>query len=203
MKFKNKRSTEEQSKYLLLGSIIALSIAFSPYLFYLYEIFPSTPVWENSIFTYESKYYENVLTAAWTYLGKITPLFLLLIWFFTCKHWWYHAILIPTGMYAFQLVVAFYEDVYMDTSIFMDINGLIYLAPFFIIILSIVYLVRIKIFDRVYGIDLSELEETEISVFSPISDKDMKEIKNFQEEDETEKDEEPSNVILEDYYRKL
>lgn len=105
-------------------------------------------------------------------------------------------------MYAFQLVVAFYEDVYMDTSIFMDINGLIYLAPFFIIILSIVYLVRVKIFDRVYGIDLSELEETEISVFSPISDKDMKEIKTFQEE-EDEFDEEHSDVILEDYYRKL
>lgn len=105
-------------------------------------------------------------------------------------------------MYAFQLVVAFYEDVYMDTSIFMDINGLIYLAPFFIIILSIVYLVRVKIFDRVYGIDLSELEETEISVFSPISDKDMKEIKTFQEEDD-EFEEEHSDIILEDYYRKL
>ncbi|MCG9971741.1 hypothetical protein [Christiangramia crocea] len=202
MKFKNKRSTEGRSEFLLLGSIIALSIAFSPYLFYLYEIFPNTPVWENSFFTYESKYYLNVTTAMWTYLGKLVPLLLLLTWFFTCKHWWYHAILIPTGMYAFQLVVAFYEDVYMDTSIFMDINGLIYLAPFFIIILSIVYLVRIKIFDRVYGLDLSELEETEISVFSPISDKDMNEIKNFQEEEEFE-EEQTSEIILEDYYRKL
>ena len=152
MKLKSKQLTEGSSGFLLLGSIIALLIAFSPYLFYLYEIFPNGPVWENSFFRYESKYYLDVTTAMWTYLGKMTPLFLLLIWFFTCKHWWYHVILIPTGMYAFQLVVAFYEDVYMDTSIFMDINGLIYLAPFFIIILSIVYLVRIKIFDRVYGI---------------------------------------------------
>ena len=64
----------QRSEFLLLGSLIALSIAFSPYLFYLYEIFPSGPVWETSFFTYESKYYENVLTAAWTYLGKITPL---------------------------------------------------------------------------------------------------------------------------------
>ena len=104
-------------------------------------------------------------------------------------------------MYAFQLVVAFYEDVYMDTSIFMDINGLIYLAPFFIIILSIVYLVRIKIFDRVYGFDLSELDETEISVFSPISDRDLREIKDFQNEDSEEI--EHSNVLVEDYYRKL
>ncbi|MUP45553.1 hypothetical protein E0K83_07310 [Gramella sp. BOM4] len=205
MKLKSKQSTGDSSRYLLLGSLIALSIAFSPYLFYLYEIFPSTPVWENSFFTYESKYYEDVLTAAWTYLGKIVPLFLLLIWFFTCKHWWYHTILIPTGMYAFQLVVAFYEDVYMDTSIFMDINGLIYLAPFFIIILSIVYLVRIQIFDRVYGLDLSELDETDVSVFSPVSDKDLREIRSFQEEEEDEEAEveHSSEGILEDYYRKL
>ncbi|WP_244270315.1 hypothetical protein [Christiangramia echinicola] len=194
--------TEGRSEFLLLGSIIALLIAFSPYLFYLYEIFPNAPVWENSFFTYESKYYLNVTTAMWTYLGKMTPLFLLLIWFFTCKHWWYHVILIPTGMYAFQLVVAFYEDVYMDTSIFMDINGLIYLAPFFIIILSFVYLVRIKVFDRVYGLDLSELEETEISVFSPISDKDLKEVKSFQDEDDHEEIDQ-SNILVEDYYRKL
>ncbi len=202
MKFKSKRLTEGRSEFLLLGSIIALSIAFSPYLFYLYEIFPSTPVWETSFFSYESKYYENVLTAAWTYLGKITPLFLLLIWFFTCKHWWYHVILIPTSMYGYQLVITFYDDYYLDSAFFMDTNGLIYLAPFFIIILCIVYLVRIKIFDRVYGLDLSELEETEISVFSPISDKDLKEIKNFQEDEDLD-DVDQSKVLIEDYYRKL
>ena len=199
-KSKNRQLKDQRSKFLLLGSIIAITIAFSPYLFYLYEIFPSGPVWENSFFSYESKYYLDVLTAAWTYFGKIVPLFLLLIWFFTCKHWWYHVILIPTGMYAFQLIVAFYQDVYMDTSIFMDINGLIYLAPFFIIILCIVYLIRIKIFDRVYGLDLSELDETEVSVFSSISDRDRKELKEFQQDDEHI---EHSNVLVEDYYRKL
>ncbi|WP_245566942.1 hypothetical protein [Christiangramia portivictoriae] len=74
------------------------------------------------------------------------------------------------------------------------------MAPFFIIILSIVYLVRIKIFDRIYGLDLSELDETEVSVFSNISDKDRKELKEFQEYDEHL---EHSNVLVEDYYRKL
>lgn len=198
---KNKLSTKGRSEFLLLGSIIALAIAFSPYLFYLYEIFPNTAVWENSFFTYESKYYLNVTTAMWTYLGKITPLFLLLIWFFTCKHWWYHVILIPTIMYGYQMVVAFYQDAYLETAFFMDTDGLVYLAPFFIVILSLVYLIRIKIFDRVYGLDLSELDETHVSVFSPISDKDMKDIKTFQDEEEEQFDD--SNMILEDYYRKL
>ncbi|WP_339647301.1 hypothetical protein [uncultured Salegentibacter sp.] len=182
-KSKNKLSTDQRSKFLLLGSIIALCIAFSPYLFYLYEIFPNGRVWENSYFTYESNYYEDVMTAAWTYLGKIVPLFLLFIWFFTCKHWWYHAILIPIAMYSYQLVISIYQDVYLRVDP-LDTNQLIYLAPFFIIILSLVYLIRIKIFDRVYGIDLSEIDETDVSVFSPISETDRREVKSFQEEEE-------------------
>ena len=202
MKLKRKLSTKGRSEFLLLGSLIALSIAFSPYLFYMYEIFPNGPVWENSFFSYESKYYENVTTAMWTYLGKITPLFLLLVWFFTCKHWWYHVILIPTSMYAYQLVIAIYQDVYLNSAFFMDTDGLIYLAPFFIGILSIVYLIRIKIFDRVYGLDLSELDETEISVFSPISDKDLKEVKDFQQDEDNDEIDQ-SNILIEDYYRKL
>ncbi len=187
--------TQEPSAFLLTGSIIAVIIAFSPYLFYLYEIFPAGPVWENSFFTYESKYYENVLTAAWTFFGKITPLVLLLIWFFTCKHWWYHVILVPITMYAFQLAAAFYEDFRGEYMI--DVNQLVYLAPFFIIILSIVYLIRIKIFDRIYGIDLSEIERENISPFSPFSDKEYEEIKEFREEPDVD------DNITEEYYAKL
>lgn len=196
MKSKNKLSTEGLSKSLLTGSIIAIIIGFSPYIFYIYEIFPNGPVWETSFFTYESLYYEDVLTAAWTYLGKILPLFLLLIWFFTCKHWWYHAILVPIGMYFFQLITAVYQDVYME-AIFMDINGLIYLAPFFIAILSIVYLVRIKVFDKVYGIDLSEIERDQVSPFkNSLSSSEQRELDNFRS---TVRDGQPE----EDYYAKL
>jgi len=196
--FKNKRLTDQRSGYLLLGSLIALSIAFSPYIFYLYEIFPDGPVWENSFFIYESLYYQSVLAAAWTYLGKITPLFLLLIWFFTCKHWWYHSILIPIAMYFYQLVFAFYEDVYLEVNA-MDINGLIYLAPFFIGVLIIVYFVRIQIFDRIYGIDLSELNETDVSVFSKkMSTNEQKEFDNVKHQGLNFRPE-----PTEDYYRKL
>ena len=189
---KNKRLIDQRSKFLLTGSIIAIIIAFSPYLFYIYEIFPDGPVWENSLFTYKSNYYENVMTAMWTYFGKITPLILLLIWFFTCKHWWYHVILVPTIMYAYQLITAIYKDMYLNIDP-MDTNQLIYLAPFFIIIISIVYLVRIKIFDKIYGIDLSEIEETKISVFSPVSEKDLEEMEELKKSESTE----------EDYYAKL
>ena len=137
------------------------------------------------------------MTAAWTFMGKITPLTLLLIWFFTCKHWWYHVILVPVTMYAFQLTAAVYEDIYTTDGGVIDTNQLIYLAPFFILILSLVYLIRIKIFDRIYGIDLSEIERENISPFSPFSDKEYDEIKSFRE------DEKSSEEITEEYYVKL
>ncbi len=87
-------------------------------------------------------------------------------------------------MYLYQLIIAFYQDSYANEYI-IDTDQLIYLAPFFIVILSIVYLIRIKIFDRVYGIDLSEIEETDVSVFSPISESDRREVKSFQDEEDT------------------
>ena len=196
--YKNKRLIDQPSAFLLTGSIIAFLIAFSPYLFYLYEIFPSGPVWENSFFTYESKYYENVLTAAWTYLGKLTPLLLLLIWFFTCKHWWYHVILIPISMYIYQLISTVYDDVYLAKDP-MDTDGLIYLAPFFLGILIIVYLVRVQIFDRIYGIDLSELNETDVSVFSKnMSTKEQNEVDDIRHKGFNFRPE-----PTEDYYQKL
>ncbi len=196
MKLKNQPLKSGRSRFLLTGSLLAICIAFSPYLFYLYEIFPSGPVWENSFFIYESKNFGSVNVAAWTFLGKITPLFLLLIWFFTCKHWWYHVILVPTVMYGYQLISAIYEDM-SPVSDVIDTNQLIYLAPFFIIILSLVYLIRVKIFDRIYGIDLSEIERENISPFSPFSDKEYDEIKDFREGSDS------ANEVQEDYYVKL
>ncbi len=199
-KLKNKQSTLGRSAFLLTGSFIGFTIAFSPYIFYMYEIFPDGPVWENSFFIYESKYYLNVTTAMWTYFGKIMPLLLLLIWFFTCKHWWYHSILIPISMYSYQLTTAVYQDLYLEMVSFnIDNNQLVYLAPFFIGVLFILYVVRIQIFDRVYGIDLSELNETDVSVFTKsMSTNEEKELELFRQQNPA-----LANEPTEDYYRKL
>ena len=100
-------------------------------------------------------------------------------------------------MYSVQLGVAIYEDTNTGGGFIIDNNQLIFLAPFFIIILSVVYLIRIKIFDRIYGIDLSEIERENISPFSPFSDKEYKEIKDFRQESDREEE------IQEEYYVKL
>ncbi|HSM62761.1 MAG TPA: hypothetical protein VK833_02365, partial [Gillisia sp.] len=82
---------------------------------------------------------------------------------------------------------------------FMDNDQLIYLAPFFLFIIIIIYLVRIQIFDRVYGIDLSELNETDVSVFSKsMSTKEQNEVDSMRNQGFNFRPE-----PTEDYYRKL
>ncbi|HSJ11554.1 MAG TPA: hypothetical protein VK916_02650 [Gillisia sp.] len=101
-------------------------------------------------------------------------------------------------MYVFQLVVAFYEDFYLRVDP-MDTNQLIYLAPFFLVVLIVLYTVRTQIFDRIYGIDLSELNETDVNVFSTgLSTKDETELAQFRKENLVY-----ANEPTEDYYRKL
>ncbi|WP_231556208.1 hypothetical protein [Gillisia sp. Hel_I_29] len=80
----------------------------------------------------------------------------------------------------------------------MDTNQLIYLAPFFFIVLVILYMVRTQIFDRIYGIDLSELNETDVHVFSKKNTKDERELEEFRNQNMAY-----SVEPTEEYYRKL
>ncbi|NAS30526.1 hypothetical protein GTQ40_06060 [Flavobacteriaceae bacterium R38] len=144
----------KRSKSLLAGSIIALLIAISPYIFYSYQGLPDKPVWETFLFTFESKYQGSVYISGWFLIQKIVPLILLILWFFTCKHWWYHVILIPVAMYCFQIFSTLNDDIQ-----YYDEVEIYYLLPIMLIVIPFVYLIRIKLFDKlVHGIDLKAIE---------------------------------------------
>ena len=154
---------ETQSKFLqkvnrktIIGSIIATIIAISPYLFYLYESVPKTKVWNTFLFTYNSGYYENANTAMWILTGKAVPLLLIIIWFFTCRHWWYHALIVPIAMYTYQIIAHFNDD-----NNFVDEFHLIYLLPVMAVVIPSIYLVRAKMFNKVNEVDksLQDLED--------------------------------------------
>src|SRR5690606_24777640 len=81
---------------------------------------------------------------AWTLTGKIIPLFLLLIWFFTCRHWWYHAIIVPIAMFSFQIFTILNDDLK-----YIDSNQILFLIPIMAIIIPSIYLVRAKMFNRI------------------------------------------------------
>ncbi|MGC1203835.1 MAG: hypothetical protein WA839_03000 [Flavobacteriaceae bacterium] len=144
------------NKTLLLGSIIATIIAITPYLFYLHESVPDTKVWSTFLFTYDSKDWGNANLAIWVFTGKAIPILLLFIWFFTCRHWWYHVLLVPISMYIYQIF-----DFFNTTVNYIDEFQLIYLIPIMAIVIPSIYLIRAQIFNKVNNANksLEELEE--------------------------------------------
>ncbi len=136
----NNQSTRQDSSHLLTGSLIIAFMLFIPYAFYLYLNFPDTPTYEVFGKTFTSNYWGSVRYFIYNVFAKLIPLTLLLIWFTTCKHWWYHAIVIPISVYVFQLISVVNDDVK-----FNDEMEFIYSLPFTILILTILYFVRSKI----------------------------------------------------------
>jgi len=143
-------------KHLIFGSIIATFIAITPYLFSLWKSVPDTDVWNTFFGTYTITYYITAQTLAWTILGKLIPLLLLFIWMFTCRHWWYHAILVPIAMYIYQIM-----EIFNDEIRYAEETQIIYLLPVMAIIIPSIYLIRAKMFNKINDANktLEELEE--------------------------------------------
>lgn len=147
-------STQKMSSHLLMGSILAVIIIVSPLMFYSYkfEVFPTTKVWETPFFTLKSLYYENVSTFAWVFLGKFIPLYLLLIWFFTCRYWWYWSILVPIGMYVFQIASLFNDEFKLKDEP-MELS---YIFPYMIVVGILLYFIRKKLTAYIYMFNIDE-----------------------------------------------
>lgn len=154
-KVKSHATGKKLNKSLVFGSVIATLIAITPYLFYLYESVPDTKVWNTFLFTYDSMSFNSANWAIWIFTGKAIPLLLLLIWFFTNKHWWYHTLLVPIVMYIYQIMGIFNEN-----TAFVDESQLIYLIPVMAVIIPTIYLIRARIFNKINEANKS-LEELE------------------------------------------
>lgn len=142
----------QDKKSLFLGGVIVLLIAITPYIFYSYESFPTdSTVWETSFFTMTTGF-DSLNTYTWFFLGKFIPLFLLLIWFFTCKHWWHWIILVPIAMYSFQIWGL------INQSNGYDEKEIYYLIPLMMVLVPFVYLIRAKLFAKILGNDLKAFE---------------------------------------------
>ena len=155
-KLRSKFQEASSNRSLILGSVVATLIAITPFLFTLYEGVPDTKVWNTFLFTYDSNYYESANVVAWTILGKLIPIYLLFIWFFTCRHWWYHALLVPIIMYFYQIIIIFNDDIR-----FADTNQFLYLLPVMAIVIPSIYLIRARMFNKLIDADktMEELEE--------------------------------------------
>lgn len=143
-------------KGLITGSIIATLIAITPLLITLWQSVPSQKTWDTFFGSFTSNYYEDVQILVWTLLNKIIPLFLLFLWIFTNRHWWYHVILIPIAMYIYQII-----EIFNDELIFTETNQILYLLPIMAVVIPSIYLIRARIFNKINEASksLEELEE--------------------------------------------
>jgi hypothetical protein len=152
----SRTGNQQLTRSAIIGSIIATIIASTPLLYSLHESVPTEKVWSTFLFTYESGFWEDAQYAMWVYTGKVLPLIFLLIWFFTCRHWWYHVLLVPVVMYAFQIITSFNAEVRT-----IDEGQIVILLPVLVVVVPSIYLIRAKMFNKINDADktLEELEE--------------------------------------------
>lgn len=144
---------QPDKKSLIQGGIIVFIIACTPFIYYAYESFPAnSQVWETSFFSFTTKF-PSVYQYAWILTGKIIPVLLLLIWFFTCKHWWHWILLVPLAMYTFQLFNILKQNFNVDEV------EIIYIIPIMMVLVPFVYLIRAKLFSQMRSDDLKSYEE--------------------------------------------
>ena len=150
-----KKQKQLTKKRFTLESLAVLLILITPFLFKIHEYIPENPEDKVTILGLElgNGGFQNVSIYVWFLLGKFIPLYLLTLWFLTCKHWWYHIILIPLCMYAFQI----FEVLYSNDN-YIDVENVLWILPVCMILIPFVYFLRLKLFDKyVHGIDMEAM----------------------------------------------
>lgn len=147
---------QKAKKRILIESTVVFCIILAPFLLKIYELFPSDSQFTTVLgIEIGSNNWNDVSTYMWFVFQKVVPLYLMFIWFMTCKHWWYHILLIPIVMYAFQI----FEDVF-DNDYIVDTENLLWLLPICVVLIPFVYFIRLKLYDKhVHGIDLEAMDE--------------------------------------------
>ena len=150
---KDSKLRKTDKGHLFIGGVVVLLIAIAPFIFYSYKSLPNdSQVWETSLFTLTTSYF-SINAFGWFLVGKIVPIYLLLLWFFTCRHWWHWIILVPLAMYMFQLWGIINENRNLDEL------ELYYLLPLMMVLVPAVYLIRAKLFSKALHSDLESIEE--------------------------------------------
>ena len=177
----NNTSKSKAKRKILVESVFVFFIAISPFLYKLYDFLPENPEATISFLgiTIDKNGFPDVSTYIWFMMSKIIPLYLLIFWFLTSKNWWYHIILIPIAMYAFQVF-----EVIFDSDNVIDTENLFWLLPICMVVIPFVYFLRIKLIDKhVNGIDL-EAMEIELNTlkqkanYSPTTDEELEKLES-------------------------
>lgn len=106
----------DRKKRLFRGGVIAILLAITPFLFYLYKYAPDdSKIWDTALFTLDNKGFASAQAYVHALFTKITFLIITSLWFVTSRDWWKWAILVPFIMFLFQLIgIINYAHGYID-----------------------------------------------------------------------------------------
>ncbi len=106
----------DNKKKLLIGVVVIIIMAITPFLFYFYKIVPKgVTSWDFLFFTIESNGFKSVQIFSHAFFTKLTFVISFSIWFITCKYWWKWVLLIPLVMFLFQLTGVLNQNIkYID-----------------------------------------------------------------------------------------
>jgi len=178
---KDVNDRKKAKRKILLESTAVFFVAISPFLYKLYDYLPEDPQATVSLFGFiiDNNGFHDVSTYVWFMMSKIVPLYLMILWFLTSKSWWYHIILIPMAMYAFQL----FEVIFSRDDV-IDAENIWWLIPICMVIVPFVYFIRLRLVDKyVHGIDL-EAMEAELNTlkqkanYKPTTDEELEKLKS-------------------------
>ena len=174
----NKIKKKKAKKKIFLETLLVFFIAISPFLYKIYDYIPHNQNGDGLFFglTLGNNGFPDTSTYLWYLTSKIVPLYLMIFWFLTSRDWWYHIIIIPIAMYAFQMFEVFYD------------SDIWWLIPICMITIPSVYFIRITLYDKhVNGIDLEAIEaELEELKAKGLSSKDDFNETNISDEQDAE-----------------
>lgn len=102
------RLEDKRHKRFIGGVVISLILISAPFVFYVYRLAPVEPVWKINTwfgeFSMGSGGFPTVKTFLHSFLTKMMFLVFLTIWFFDSYKWWRFAILVPFGLFFYQLI---------------------------------------------------------------------------------------------------
>ncbi|MBT8291745.1 MAG: hypothetical protein KJN70_00605 [Eudoraea sp.] len=147
---------KKAKKRFFIESVAIFFIIATPFIHKIHDYLPTDPEATFELFglVIDRNGFVDLQAYGWFLINKIIPFYLILIWFFTNKHWWYHILLIPLCMYAFQIFEVIYGDVMV-----VDSENILWLLPICMVVIPFVYFIRVKLYDKhVHGIDLEAMD---------------------------------------------
>ena len=100
-----------RSKYFY-GILVAIVIILTPFLLSIHKLFDDTEGISIIYFlgvSYDHHYADN-MTFVWSFLARLIPVHLLIIWYLHSPFWWRHFILIPLITFLTSFLQVFYSE---------------------------------------------------------------------------------------------